>query len=113
MGGALASHVVDLAALGYLANASDRARLVLLIMSTVARDKAQPNVEAGIYYGGWEYLAKCLGFKAYTSGARRAVARAMRELVDLGLVEPLGFARPGHRQGYRITLPERLPNVPL
>lgn len=105
MGGRLCTQVVDLASLGHLVNHSDRALACLLVMASIARDTPTPKVDAGLYYGGWPLLARCLGFKVYNPAAERAVARAIRQLVDAGLVVPEGKPGTHNRQVYRLTLP--------
>lgn len=105
MGGRLCTQVVDLASLGHLVNQSDRALVLLLAMASVGRDTATTKVEAGVYYGGWPLLARVLGFKTYNAAAERAVARAVRELVDAGLITREAKPGPHNRQVYRLTLP--------
>lgn len=112
MGGRLCNTVTWLAITGHLDNHTDKGRLVLYLMAAIGRDKPQDNVEAGVYFAGWDLLAKALGYKEYTPAAERAVARAISELVDAGLVEPVGTARRGQRQAYRLTLPEPLTGKP-
>lgn len=111
MGGRIVTHIVHLALMGHLDNHSDKGRMVLLVMASIGRDKPGKNVEAGIYFGGWELLARSMGYKEYTPAAHRAVARCIAELTEAGLIEPLTDARSGHRQVYRITLPEVFPDI--
>jgi hypothetical protein len=108
VGGVIVSHVVELATTGRLDKVSDKAKIVVMVMASIGRDRDQPNVQAGVYYGGWPLLARALGYPLYTPAAHRAVARAIAELIDAGLIEPLGDPRPGVRQAYRITLPPTL-----
>jgi len=110
MGGRLCTQVVDLASLGHLVNQSDRALAVLFVMASVARDSATRKVDAGVYYAGWELLARVLGFKVYNPAAERAVARAIRELTDAGLVVREGRPGPRQRQVYRLALPSPFVN---
>lgn len=106
MGGRLCTHVLNLPAMGYGKNLTDRDRLVLLAMASVARDQATTKLEAGVYYAGWEYLARnALGFPDYTGTAERAVARSIAHLVTEGLIEPLREAKWGQNQLYLLTLP--------
>jgi hypothetical protein len=78
---------------------------VLLVMASIGRDNDTAKADAGYYYGGWELLARVLGFKVYNRAAQRAVARAVSELVDAGLVVRDGKPGPKRRQVYRLTLP--------
>ena len=75
-------------------------------MASIGRDQPKGKVLSGVYYGGWELIAKALGYEEYTPAAERAVARALAELTNAGLIEPLGRAGQGRRQAYRITLPD-------
>lgn len=106
MGGRLCSEAVGLMAVGAIKGPSRGARLVLLTMCSVARDRDQKNVQKGIYFGGWELLSGVLGFPEHSPAAKVAVARCVRELTDAGLLEPLvEKPRTGLRQVYRVTLP--------
>jgi hypothetical protein len=108
MGGRLCTHVVDLSVTGHLDNHTDKGRLTLLIMASIGRDEPNPKtkIERGVYYGGWEMLARALGYKEYTAAAERAVARAIAELTEAGLIEPVGTPTRGQRQAYKLTLPQ-------
>src|SRR5262245_58311653 len=88
MGGQLCTQVVALSMLGHLVTLTQSARVVLFAMATIARDMPQNHTDPVTYWGGWELLAKALGHKEPTPTAKRAVARAVAELVDAGLVEP-------------------------
>lgn len=103
------TQVVDLASLGHLDNHTDKGRATLLIMASIGRDKPKGHVERGVYYGGWELLSRCLGYKTFTPAAQRAVARAVAELLDAGLIMPCGKHGPNRRQAYRLTLPSVFP----
>jgi hypothetical protein len=107
VGGQLCTQVTHLALMGHLINQSDKSKLVLFLMASTARDTST-KVDPGTYWGGWEMLAKSLGYKALDDPAKKAVQRAIKELVEAGLVERLGNPAWGHRQVYRLTLPEPL-----
>lgn len=95
MGSRLAANVLSL---HY--DVSPRARLVLVKMALLAMDKDRPP----IYFAGWAPLAMPLGYPAYDGNAERAVARAIRELVDAGFVKPYGAPGPGHNVTYALHL---------
>lgn len=85
---------------------SDRTTLVLVGMAHRARDEARGGQEAAIYEGGWEYLARaCLRYPTYDDAAKRGVARAIRTLVEYGVVKPLGGHRIGTARRYALDLP--------
>lgn len=107
MGGQLARGVVSLGFMGTLDGLSRPARLVLFTMSTVALDA--PANAPGLYFGGWEFLAKsALGYADYTPAAKRTVARCVAELSGAGLIKPEGGRGGFQRQAYRLTLPEAI-----
>lgn len=84
---------------GRLAGLSGNAIACLYVMAHVALDKPTKHEQARVYFAGWEYLARtALGRLDYSDTERRAVARALRELIDAGLVKPIG-RRNGVRQG--------------
>jgi hypothetical protein len=113
MGGRLCSHVINLAVLGTLKGLSPSARIALDSMAAIARDEARKGLPAGLYFGGWELLAKAMGYEAYTPAAHRAVARATAELVARGLIDPVQErAGNGIRQAYLLTLPDALGKAP-
>lgn len=106
MGGRLATHVVTLGFMGHLDGLSRPAWAVLMTMATVARDA--PASRPGLYFGGWEYLAKsALRYPEYTPAAKRTVARCLAELTDAGLIKTEG-RETFKRQAYRLTLPEAI-----
>lgn len=79
---------------GSLPGLSSNARLVLLGMADRAHDSGTTTTPQGEYFGTWEHLAMgWLGYASYTSSAERATARATRELVDAGLIKPVGRYR--------------------
>lgn len=107
MGGRLVSEAVSLMAMGLIRTRSRGSRLVLLSICSVARDTDQKNVQAGIYFGGWEYLSGCLGYPKPTETAKRGTQKALSDLVDVGLLEPqVEHAHAGIRQVYKVTLPK-------
>jgi hypothetical protein len=95
-----------------------RSKVVLIKMAHTALD--QPNRKgqpAGIYYGGWEPLALALGYEVpdldpdnekvcqQRRTAGQAVRRAVKPLVQLGVVErltPSGKVHKGNRQVFRL-----------
>lgn len=79
---------------------SPRARLALVGMAQLAKDKEREPV----YWGGWEYLAGWLGFNEPTLTAQRAVTRAIRELTDAKVVTAGNLPTPGQRVTYRLHL---------
>lgn len=79
---------------------SKGARIVLWGMANMAHDHGEPP----IYYGGWPYLSRGLGYPTYDEGAHRAVARAVAELRKHGLIVPEGEARPGRNVNYQLRL---------
>lgn len=79
---------------------SPRARLVLTRMCSAAKDADTPP----IYFGGWGPLAEALGFATYTRSAHSAVARAVKELLECGVIKSYGAPGPGHNVTYEIRL---------
>ena len=85
---------------------SDRATLVLLRMAHSALDHEGLKHPARQYWGGWELLGMALGYEDPTSSAAQsAVARAVRELTERGLLKRVGeqSSRRGHAC-YELTL---------
>lgn len=86
---------------------SGRAFKVLSVMALTALDK--PNGQghpARLYRAGEAPLARVLGYGMEPStNALREVRRVLRELRDLGFIEPtIDHAKRGTRQGYVITV---------
>ncbi len=81
---------------------TDKARVVLLIMCHHAVDKHSNPV----YFAGSAVLANALGYPAGSAAGDRAVARAIAELVDRGLVAQLEGTRRTHKRRWLITLPD-------
>lgn len=71
-----------------------RAFRVLSAMALTAKD----TDDIPAYYGGWDYLALCLGYDGLTGAAHTAVRRAVAELVTAGLIKPDGHAPSGNRR---------------
>lgn len=69
-------------------------------MAVLAKDTDTPPT----YWGGWPYLAPALGFTSYDVTAKRAIARAVRELADAGLIKAHGSPGPGHNVTYQLVL---------
>jgi hypothetical protein len=83
---------------------SDRARAVLARMCLVALDSDDPPV----YWAGWPMLGTHgLGRQTYDTAAVRAVTRAIRELLDTGLIKAERPAGPGRNTEYTIHLRPR------
>lgn len=75
------------------------AHRVLLIMALNAHDDGTKTIPARTYFRGWEHLARAaLGRDEYDAAAEQSVRRALVELVDNGLVKPVGRRR-GNRRG--------------
>jgi hypothetical protein len=85
---------------------SPSSRLVLVIMAADAHDTGTRTIPAAYYFRGWPHLGRMLGYDTYDHRAERAVARAVRELRQAGLVERDDSWRPPEwsAAGYRLTL---------
>jgi hypothetical protein len=92
---------------GRTARVSHSARLVLFGMASVAHDTGTKTKPRAQYWGGWEWLARaCLGRTEYDRAAEASVGRAIRELVDAGLIKQVGRLH-GERHNnavYELTL---------
>lgn len=85
MGWKLAKAAHDAGLAGHI---SDRARLVLDYMCWHTRDVGTATEQAGLYWAGHLPIAGyLLGDRGNTPAGTKAVQRAIRELVDLGLIE--------------------------
>lgn len=82
---------------------TDRARLVLAVMASVAHDQD----EQPVYFAGWAPLALALGYSdpQPSSDAQRAVTRALRCLTDAGLITADPDKPRHHKRRYRLHLP--------
>ncbi len=96
---------------------SDRARLVLLQMCYVARDRATADTAAQVYFGGHKELMKTvLGLDpdrltgTQLDTAERAVKRAIKELKDAGAITLLSHPVKGQRAVYQVH-PGHYPNL--
>lgn len=69
-----------------------QAARVLLAMAVMARDSGTAETPAQCYFGGWQHLAHALGYANADPGTagHKAVQRAVRELRQRDLIEPLG-----------------------
>ena len=72
---------------------TNNAFTVLSRMAITAHDKDTSEYDARYYFGGWKPLALSLGYQVEAAellppDAKRAVARALRELIDQGLIKP-------------------------
>lgn len=85
---------------------SDRSRLALDHMCRSARDVANQTTPAAIYTGGYVSLGMhLLGFeKGGSDAGKTAAKRAIRELVDAGLIELVRRSGAGQSAAYRILL---------
>ena len=85
---------------------SDRARLTLDHMCRSARDTPNREQRAGIYYGGYNAIAMHLmGLeKGGTEAGNKAAQRAVRELVDHGLIKLVRKSGPGRTAEYQILI---------
>jgi hypothetical protein len=99
VGYSLAVAVTALGTAGRLAGLSPAAISCLHVMALNARDRPSKTEAARTYFAGWDHLSRAaLGRLDYDAAAERAVARAVRELIDAGHVKPIG-RRNGVRQG--------------
>lgn len=75
------------------------ARAVLLYMAGVTLDVDSDSTPAGHYYGGWDRLARTLGHPNadHNTAGERAVARALRELRERGIVRRVGSTEEQRR----------------
>lgn len=82
---------------------TDRARVVLAAMASVAHDQDDQPV----YFAGWEPLALALGYAdpQPNSDAQRAVTRALRCLTDAGLIDADPDKPRHHKRRYQLRLP--------
>ena len=85
------------AALALLIDCPPSTKVVLFTMALHSLDPDKGVVDPLHYYGGWHKLAMSLGFHEYTPSAERAVARAIAQLVDKGVVKPVDYSRAGSR----------------
>ena len=107
MGNQLAQHAVALMmAGGRTKELSPSARAVLIAMALSAHDTGTKRIPPAYYYRGWTHLAQVLGYPDLGPGGKSAVARAIRQLTDAGLLERDDSGRPAdwHARGYRLTL---------
>jgi hypothetical protein len=77
---------------------------VLLAMAVMAHDNGHGDIPAACYFGGWHHLAHALGYPNadnQTAG-HRAVARAIEELRQRNLIEPVGRVDESRRKSARI-----------
>jgi hypothetical protein len=96
---------------------SDRARLILLQMCYVARDKATPEQAAALYFGGHRTLIiSVLGRDpermdevAYST-AKRAIERAIQELKKAGAITLASASSPGRTAVYEVH-PNNFPHL--
>ena len=96
---------------------SDRARLVLVQMCYVARDRATADTAAQVYFGGHrELIRTVLGLDpdALTATqldtAERAVKRAVKELKDAGAITLVSHPVKGQRAVYQVH-PNHYPDL--
>lgn len=90
------------------AHLPDRPFRVLVRMALTALDKPQNGHPAHVYFAGWELLALTLRSDGGTEQSRkRAIARAVSDLIDEGAIERADAGRTGHKAVYRLTLKGR------
>ncbi len=95
----LLAYVEAMAMGGRLGDLSANAHRCLLVMAFTAHDKGTNDAPARTYFRGWDHLARAaLCRDVYDAPAKQAVARAVRELTDAGLIKYVG-RRNGMRQG--------------
>jgi hypothetical protein len=85
------------AARALLVQCTPRAKLVLMTMALHSLDPGAKTGEPLHYFGGWQVLAMSLSFDDYTPSAKVAVARAVAELVDKGLIKAVDNTSSGTR----------------
>jgi len=93
MGSELHARVMAAALSGQLDGLSSPALHVLAAIAVVARDRTTKTQEARLYFGGWDWLAGAALNRQppYDDhAAQLAVGRAIRELVDRGLIKRRG-----------------------
>jgi len=99
MGTTLARQIEMAGMAGLLSGLSPAAISCAHIIALNAHDTGTKTIPARIYFRGWEHLARAaLGRATYDDAAERAVARALTELIDAGLIKPIG-RRSGRRTG--------------
>ena len=88
---------------------SDRARLVLVQMCYVARDRATADTAAQVYFGGHRALIRdVLGLdvdtltRTQTETAERTIKRTIKELKDAGAVSLVSHPTKGQRAIYAV-----------
>ncbi|WP_156351707.1 MULTISPECIES: hypothetical protein [unclassified Agreia] len=96
--------------LGAELNLGDRAKVVFLWMAHICLDSDDSAIEPRRYFGGFISLATALGFSApdnASEGARRAVKRAIKELVDKGAIKRVSHGRAGQNAVYELLIPSK------
>lgn len=90
------------------ASLSGNAFKVLNRMAMTALDSPKDGRPDRLYFNGWEPLAMALGYAdgdvSHGSPGFQGVKRALATLRKEGFVEPLGEARAGTRQTYRVCV---------
>lgn len=92
------------AAMVYGKSLSGNGYKVLITMAMSALDKPSNGRPPGLYWGGWDALAVCLGHEdARRDGqGHKAVKRAVKELRDKDHITPMVNAARGTRQSYLV-----------
>jgi hypothetical protein len=85
------------AARALLVQCTPRAKLVLVTMALHSLDPGAQSGEPLHYFAGWQVLAMSLSFEDYGITAKSAVARAVAELVDKGLIKLVDRTSSGTR----------------
>jgi DNA-binding transcriptional ArsR family regulator len=106
MGSELYGRVTSLQMNGNLHALSGPAYSALVAMAIVAHDRDTKTSPARLYFAGWELLARtALRRDEYDDAAERAVARAIKQLRDAGLIKSHGRrSGPQSTVVYELTL---------
>lgn len=83
---------------------SHAAARALIYMARMTRDADSPPV----YWGGWADLATLgMGYREYDRKAQQAVRRAIRELLEAGIIKVVRPPSPGKNTEYALYIPLR------
>lgn len=91
------------AALAYPGKLTPSARLVLVYMATMTRDRDTDTGPARLYYGGLENIVLGIG-RTKSRTQNREVLRCLAALSECGLVSRISSAGRGHAAVYRLNL---------
>lgn len=79
---------------------SDRARVVLMVMTNMALDADHPPT----YFGGSARLARALGFPTGSASGARAVGRAIEQLLRAGYIRQVPDTKRSHNRRWEILI---------